>query len=132
MVLCICSVHPGIPLEPAYRGLRSQIIDKYFGSILTTRGHAYGLQTYPSGETWTLREVTSVKHTYGIKPVQSVVSSYTRGTVFVVGSSLNWFNVQNAKSKFFFLKTRLWRGADRFSRVEEGRCVSARDRIERP
>ena len=93
------SVHPGIPLEPAYKGVRSQLVDGYFTSIFVTRGHAYGLLTFPSGETWSLHDVASVKHAYAMEPVQNLVSSYIRGTVFVVGTSLNWFRAHSAKSE---------------------------------
>ena len=99
----VCSVYPGLPLISSYNGVRSQLLDGFFADVSTYRVHAHGLMTFPSGETWSLFDIGSVEHTYAMEPIQNLVSTYTKGAVYVIGNGLSWFNAESAKGEYLNL-----------------------------
>lgn len=89
------SVNPGTAFEPSYKGVPSQLLDGYFTNLIGPRMHVNGQQTIPSGETWVLHDISTVKHSYAKKPVQDLVSSYSRASSYVRDNTISYFRAES-------------------------------------
>jgi hypothetical protein len=72
------------------------MVSGYHVSHPVYRGHTNGVVTLPDGQSWTTQQVATMKHTYGDKSVQSVMSTYTRVSTFVGASTLNWYTAEDS------------------------------------
>lgn len=72
-------------------GEKGLLVPGYHVSHPIYRGHTDGTVTLPSGQTWVMRQVATLKHTYGYTPVQTLVSTYTRVSTFIGPNTLNWY-----------------------------------------
>jgi hypothetical protein len=59
--------------------------------------------TFPSGETWSLFDIGSVERTWAMEPIQNLISTYTKGAIYVIGNGLSWFNAESAKGEYLNL-----------------------------
>ena len=84
-------VLPDVPFDPTLNGQKGLLVPGYYVSHPIYRGHIDGTVTLPSGDNWVTREVATLKHAYGYTPVQNMLSTYTRASVFVGASTLNWY-----------------------------------------
>lgn len=84
-------VTPSVPFEPILGGVGGLLVPGYHVSHPIYRGHTDGTVTLPSGQTWVTRQVATLKHAYGYVRVQTLMSTYTRASVFVGPNTLNWY-----------------------------------------
>ena len=88
---------PSVPFDPAVNGEKGLLVPDYHVSQPIARGHANANVTLPSGLSWSIRTISTLKHAYAYKPIQNLLSTYTRVSTFFEYNSLNWFTAK-AKS----------------------------------
>ena len=105
----LCSVSPGIPFAPNYKGVPGQVIDDYFSRIEVPRGHTDGTMVFPWGEKLAIQSVGTIKHTWSYKIMADAISSYVRGTTFLPSIppipvvTVNWFQFWDNSGKGSFI-----------------------------
>ena len=72
-------------------GEKQLLVPGYHVSHPVYRGHTDGSVTLPSGQTWVMRQVATLKHAYARLPVQSLLSTYTRASAYIGPNTLNWY-----------------------------------------
>ena len=92
-------VTPSVPFEPSLNYKGGLLVPGYHVSHPIYRGHTNATITLPSGMSWFTLQVSTLKHAYGYKPVQSMLSTYTRAVAFVGPSSLNWYSAKALNSE---------------------------------
>jgi hypothetical protein len=106
------SVAPNVLYEPTYHDVPSQLVEGFFTNFPIPRGHVDGVMTDPSGFVSKVQSIGIIKHAYAKKPMQHLVSSLIRGTVFAAPyQQINWLQAQGvgSQSQFssFFMARRL-------------------------
>lgn len=84
-------VLPSVPFDPSYNGQAGLLVPGYYVSHPIYRGHTNGTVTLPNGQSWASLQVATLKHAYAYKPIQKLLSTYTRMSTFVGASTLNWY-----------------------------------------
>jgi len=94
---------PYYPFVPRYEDKRALLVDGYHTSIDVPRGHMNGALRFPWGLEWIVMDVSTVKHSYAEKPIQKLLSSYTRGSTWLGNvppvSTVNWYHAESSTGK---------------------------------
>jgi len=99
MAAVIDPVLPSVPFDPSYNGQVGLLVPGYYVSHPIYRGHTNGTVTLPNGQSWASLQVSTLKHTYGYKPIQNLLPTYTRLSTFIGASTLNWYTAKSKSGK---------------------------------